>query len=131
MQNVTYWGKLGKGYVRSLPYHFVQLHVNSQWSQNKSLRRLKIIKVNIFPLSVFTECIIYLTSYCRSKFFLQKQPLIYVREKKRNPEKWGGKTNYVYSHFIDLMIVPTWWMFHMAFTKLKIRFLVLYFILCF
>ena len=42
---------------------------------------------NIFPLSVFTECIIYLTSYCRSKFFLQKQPLIYVREKKRNPEK--------------------------------------------
>ena len=29
---------------------------------------------------------------------------------ERNPEKWGGeqtRTNYVYSHFINLMIEPT------------------------
>ena len=108
MQNVTCWGKLGKGYVKSLPYHFLQLHMNSQWSQNKSLIwRTEDLQGQYFPFICFYWV------YNISNFLLEVK--IFLIEEtsdlcERNPEKWGGektRTNYVYSHFINLMIEST------------------------
>ena len=71
MQNVTCWGKLGKGYVKSLPYHFLQLHVNSQWSQNKSLIwRTEDVQGQYFSFICFYWVYNISNFLWRSKFFL-------------------------------------------------------------
>lgn len=97
-------GKLGKGYEISLritSYNFTWIHSDLKIKFKKTEDH----QGQYFPFICFYW--VYNISNCAGpKFFLQKQPLIYVREKKRNPEKWG-KTNYVYSHFIDLMMSCT------------------------